>query len=123
MKAIHPKEYLDPEKDIAQISAFERVCRRCGCTDMDCFGCIERTGEPCHWVEADLCSACSNTEQLAPEEVEGYSEAEEDLSFEDIPDDVVIGYHCNGCGHTQASNGWGGECDVCSCNSLEEIYE
>jgi len=35
-----------------------RRCRVCGCTDEDCSGCIERTGEPCHWVEADLCSAC-----------------------------------------------------------------
>ena len=35
-----------------------RTCRACGCTDNDCSGCIERTGEPCHWVEIDLCSAC-----------------------------------------------------------------
>jgi hypothetical protein len=35
-----------------------RTCRACGCTDDDCSGCIARTGEPCHWVEADLCSAC-----------------------------------------------------------------
>lgn len=35
-----------------------RRCRECGCTDADCRGCIERTGEPCHWVGADLCSAC-----------------------------------------------------------------
>ena len=34
-------------------------CRVCGCTDVDCSGCVERTGEPCSWVEADLCSACS----------------------------------------------------------------
>lgn len=34
------------------------VCRGCGCWDGDCSGCIERTGEPCHWVEDDLCSAC-----------------------------------------------------------------
>ena len=33
-------------------------CRKCGCTDEDCSGCIERTGEPCYWVEDDLCSAC-----------------------------------------------------------------
>lgn len=33
-------------------------CRVCGCTPMDCSGCIERTGEPCSWVEPDLCSAC-----------------------------------------------------------------
>ena len=36
----------------------QRKCRVCGCTDADCSGCIERTGEPCHWIEADLCSAC-----------------------------------------------------------------
>lgn len=35
-----------------------RTCRVCGCTDADCRGCIARTGSPCHWVEADLCSAC-----------------------------------------------------------------
>jgi hypothetical protein len=33
-------------------------CRVCGCTDDDCSECIERTGEPCSWVEPDLCSAC-----------------------------------------------------------------
>lgn len=35
-----------------------RRCRKCGCTDDDCGGCVIRTGEPCTWVEADLCSAC-----------------------------------------------------------------
>jgi len=35
-----------------------RRCRICGCTDDDCHQCIEKTGQPCHWVEADLCSAC-----------------------------------------------------------------
>jgi hypothetical protein len=35
-----------------------RRCRACGCTDNDCRVCIARTGVPCHWVEADLCSAC-----------------------------------------------------------------
>lgn len=35
----------------------ERRCRECGCTDYNaCFD--ERRGEPCHWVEADLCSNC-----------------------------------------------------------------
>lgn len=33
-------------------------CRVCRCTDWDCRGCIERTGEACSWVEPDLCSAC-----------------------------------------------------------------
>lgn len=36
-----------------------RCCRRCGCTDDDCRACVERTGEPCEWVEEDLCSACA----------------------------------------------------------------
>ena len=36
----------------------EATCRNCGCTGENCSGCVERTGEPCYWVEADLCSAC-----------------------------------------------------------------
>lgn len=35
-----------------------RACRICGCTDEDCIGCVVRTGKPCRWVDADLCSAC-----------------------------------------------------------------
>ena len=35
-----------------------RRCRVCGCTDNDCTKCIERTGDPCWWVEEDFCSAC-----------------------------------------------------------------
>lgn len=37
----------------------ERHCRVCGCTDSDCSQCIEKTGQPCHWIEEDLCSACA----------------------------------------------------------------
>ena len=37
----------------------EIVCRMCGCIDSDCSECVERTGEPCYWVEPDLCSACA----------------------------------------------------------------
>lgn len=36
-----------------------RTCRQCGCTDDDCSKCIEKTGEPCHWVTEDLCSSCA----------------------------------------------------------------
>lgn len=39
-----------------------RTCRVCGCTDNDCSQCIEKTGQPCHWVEEDLCSACAGAE-------------------------------------------------------------
>ena len=38
------------------------VCRVCGCIDSDCSECWERTGEPCYWVEEDLCSACATKE-------------------------------------------------------------
>ena len=39
-----------------------RICRSCGCTELDCSGCMARNdGQPCHWVEADLCSACLPT--------------------------------------------------------------
>lgn len=37
-----------------------RKCRECGCTDNDCSQCIAATGEPCHWVEPDLCSRCKD---------------------------------------------------------------
>ena len=40
-------------------------CRRCGCSDLDCSECVERTGEPCWWVEADLCSACATRKEIA----------------------------------------------------------
>lgn len=41
-----------------------RRCRVCHCTDNDCRQCIEKTGEPCSWVEVDLCSACVGAEVL-----------------------------------------------------------
>ena len=39
-------------------SGRHQVCKVCGCTDDDCSQCIAKTGEPCSWVEDDLCSAC-----------------------------------------------------------------
>lgn len=33
-----------------------RTCRACGCTDA--CACVDLFGEPCHWAEDDLCSAC-----------------------------------------------------------------
>jgi hypothetical protein len=38
--------------------AAARTCRVCGCTEADIRPCAQRTGWPCHWVAADLCSAC-----------------------------------------------------------------
>lgn len=42
------------------LTADIRRCRVCDCTDDDCSGCVERTGEPCYWVSdaIDICSAC-----------------------------------------------------------------
>lgn len=34
----------------------ERHCRVCGCTE---FSACQTPEGPCHWVEEDLCSACS----------------------------------------------------------------
>lgn len=42
------------------ISTEEPRCRECGCTENDCSYCIKRTGQPCTWVEEDLCSACAS---------------------------------------------------------------
>ncbi len=36
-------------------------CKICGCTDFHCNQCIEKTGEPCYWLEPDLCSACQDS--------------------------------------------------------------
>lgn len=44
---------------VAEAEEEERKCRVCGCSDYDCSQCIEKIGQPCHWVEEDLCSACS----------------------------------------------------------------
>lgn len=70
-----------------------KTCRVCGCTDEDCSQCVEKTGEPCSWVEGeeDLCSACveaegegepeeehEEEEKLEPEEEEAPAEADED---------------------------------------------
>jgi hypothetical protein len=41
-----------------RVAAGPGVCRVCGCADNDCSQCVAKTGEPCHWVEPDLCSAC-----------------------------------------------------------------
>jgi hypothetical protein len=44
-----------------------RRCRVCGCTEADCSQCIGKTGAPCFWVGADLCSAC----EINPSGVDG----------------------------------------------------
>lgn len=36
------------------------TCTICGCTDKDCSQCIEKTGQPCYWVDCsqEICSRC-----------------------------------------------------------------
>lgn len=55
MKATEASE----EEGMDAPAEIERVCRVCGCTEDDCRRCAEKTGEPCRWVEPDLCSACA----------------------------------------------------------------
>jgi ParB/RepB/Spo0J family partition protein len=62
-EALKPKEKKGAKKKNAggkKGNDGVRKCRVCGCTDDDCSQCVEKTGEPCHWVEEDLCSACAD---------------------------------------------------------------
>jgi hypothetical protein len=54
---------FDPKRAEKGLAQAQRRCRVCGCTDLDCHQCIEKNGQPCHWVEADLCSACKPAEK------------------------------------------------------------
>ncbi|MDR0487002.1 MAG: ParB/RepB/Spo0J family partition protein [Treponema sp.] len=47
-----------------------RKCWVCGCTDDDCRQCIEKTGNPCHWVEEDLCSCCADEASMETDDDE-----------------------------------------------------
>ncbi len=33
------------------------MCRECGCTDL--YPCFDELGDPCSWVEPELCSKCA----------------------------------------------------------------
>ncbi|UJF29868.1 hypothetical protein L0B70_00300 [Kaistella sp. 97-N-M2] len=52
------------DSELKRRSEQVQICRVCGCTDCDCAQCIEKTGEPCYWVEPDLCSACVAVENF-----------------------------------------------------------
>lgn len=38
------------------------TCAVCGCTDADCSQCVARTGGPCAWWLANLCTACKGAQ-------------------------------------------------------------
>lgn len=44
-----------------------RVCRKCACSEHD--ACLDEHDVPCHWVEADLCSACADPVEEEDEKV------------------------------------------------------
>ncbi len=45
-------------RDVTRLVYMPGVCRDCGCDDEH--ACVdEETGEPCSWVEPDLCSMCA----------------------------------------------------------------
>jgi hypothetical protein len=48
------------KKRIRQVKPKPGICGVCGCTDYNCFGCIERTGAACSWLDPEntVCSAC-----------------------------------------------------------------
>ena len=46
-------EHIDA--DVVAVPAAR--CRVCGCSDYD--ACLDPGGEPCNWVEPDLCSECA----------------------------------------------------------------
>lgn len=54
-------ETAEAEADARGANA-EGTCRVCGCTDSR--ACVTN-GAPCHWVEADLCSACAEKPEAA----------------------------------------------------------
>jgi len=59
-----PQERKDQAEKLlagyANLVGWEPCCRECGCTEGNCPQCIEKTGEPCVWVEQGLCSACAD---------------------------------------------------------------
>lgn len=57
---IKQKKNLEAQKPVQK-------CRVCGCTQDNCEQCIKKTGQPCSWVEEDLCSACAPAKVEEPE--------------------------------------------------------
>lgn len=60
---INPGDMIFIEAEESLADAVIRImwaCRVCGCTDNECSQCVEATGQPCHWVEPDLCSRCAD---------------------------------------------------------------
>ncbi len=58
----------------AEVPIMERVCRECGCTHEN--PCHDDDGEPCHWIEPDLCSECrtdySQLNVIPPDQIDAF---------------------------------------------------
>jgi PRTRC genetic system protein E len=78
-----PADEVKPEDTSAAEEIVEetpvRKCRVCGCTDNDCLQCVAKTGEPCHWVEEDLCSACAPAAEIKVTDTRASQHAEENI--------------------------------------------
>ena len=59
-------------------------CKVCGCTDMNCSNCVEKTGMPCWWINdsQDLCSACAE-ENSEDNDIIDWEEEEKEYDFEE----------------------------------------
>ena len=64
--------------------AKEQICKICGCTDYSCPQCIEKTGQPCYWVEKNLCSACDVELKKAEAQLLGFKHAERGFDLENL---------------------------------------
>ncbi len=61
----NPRVFRDRDEDDPTETSTAGVCRVCGCTEDN--ACEMESGEPCHWVEPDLCSACVEEDTEAAE--------------------------------------------------------
>lgn len=67
----------------------ERTCRKCGCTEANCQQCVEKTGQPCHWVDRDLCSACVDGEELIELPKDRLQQVYENMDLLALDDDLL----------------------------------
>jgi len=54
----HPLPKAVAAKKPDKAKAADAKCRVCGCSEAK--ACVDKNGKACHWVEADLCSACAS---------------------------------------------------------------
>lgn len=77
----------------------QRKCRVCECTDTDCEQCIAAQGQPCSWVQDDLCSRCAGPGNLTAAILEIRTYLENDVVARERENDgyALINEHDLGC--------------------------